>query len=256
VSGESDSVIRLERLKTQNGLAIASIVLDRPRARNAFNNQMARELHAACKAIGAMADVGVVVVKAEGLAFCAGADVKERATMSDDDIRARRLRGFRAYDALETLPIPVFCVVDGPCVGSGCEIALACDFIIASDRASFQIPEARLGTVGATQRLSRAIGLRRAKEMMFGGHSIDAAQALSWGLVNRVVPTGELEEEVAALALSIADAPAGAMRLAKRAMTRGYDDTRHGALAHEILAIEDNLDAGDARSGMKNALKT
>ena len=255
MSGEPNSVIRLERAETGTGMAIASIVLDRPRARNAFNNQMARELHAACKSIEAMADVGVVVVKAEGPAFCAGADVKERAGMSDDDIRARRLRGFRAYNALESLPIPVFCVVDGPCVGSGCEIALACDFVIASDRASFQIPEARLGTVGATQRLSRAIGLRRAKEMMFGGRSIDAAQALSWGLVNRVVPTGELEQEVAALALSIADAPAGAMRLAKRAMTRGYHDSRHGALAHEILAIEDNLDAGDARSGMRNALK-
>jgi enoyl-CoA hydratase len=255
VSRDADRVIRLERLETDEGMAVASIVLDRPRSRNAFNNQMARELHASCKAIEAMSDIGVVIVKAEGPVFCAGADVKERATLSDDDIRARRLRGFRAYDAIEALPIPVFCVVDGPCVGSGCEIALACDFIIASDRASFRVPEARLGTVGATQRLSRAIGLRRAKEMMFGGRAIDSGQALCWGLVNRVVPAGELDDEVAALARSIAQAPAAAMKLAKRAMILGFDDSRHGALAHEILAIEDNLDGGDARSGMRSALK-
>lgn len=255
MSGDAERVIRLERQDCENGRAIVSLVLDRPRVRNAFNNQMARELHAACKTIEIMVDVGVVVVRAEGPVFCAGADVKERRTLSEDDIRARRLRGFRAYDAIETLPMPVFCVIDGPCVGSGCEIALACDFIIASDRATFRVPEARLGTVGATQRLSRAIGLRRAKEMMFSGRAIDAGQALGWNLVNRIVGAEKLEDEVATLARSIAEAPAAVMRLAKRAMNHGFDDSRHGALAHEIFAIEDNLSGDDTHSGMQNALK-
>ena len=150
--------------------------------------------------------------------------------------------------------MPVICVVDGACVGSGCEIALASDFIIASDRASFRTPEARWGTVGATQRMSRAIGLRRAKQMMFTGQTIDAERAESWGLVNQVVPEAELGSTLDDLVSEMMEAPRSALRLAKKAMIAGFEDSRFGALAHEIYAIEDNLDEGEWKSGMQRAL--
>ena len=232
----------------------ARLRLNRPDARNALNNQLARDLYAACAALAEDHDISLVVIEAEGSVFCAGADVKERAALDEHQVRARRLRGFRAYAAIEALPMPVICVVDGACVGSGCEIALASDFIIASDRASFRTPEARWGTVGATQRLSRAIGLRRAKQMMFTGQTIDAARAERWGLVNQTVPAPELGQTVDALVTEMLQAPPSTLRLAKRAMVAGFEDSRYGALAHEIYAIEDNLDEGDWKSGMQQAL--
>lgn len=243
------------RLETVKGASIAHIVLNRPRARNAFNNEMAVALHKACAELSRDEAVALVLIEAEGPVFCAGADVKERAGLDNDGIRARRLRGFRAYDAIEALPMPAVCLVDGPCVGSGCEIALACDFILASDRASFRTPEARWGTVGATQRLSRAVGLRQAKELMFTAMTIDAARAAALGLVNRVVPADRFAAEARALVEEIAEAPPAALRLAKRAMNRGFEDSRHGALAHEILAIEDNLEGADGQAGMQRALE-
>lgn len=236
------------------GKKLARLRLNRPRARNALNNQLANELHQACIQLAEDREVALAIIEAEGSVFCAGADVKERAGLDEDQVRARRLRGFRAYNSIESLPMPVICVVDGPCVGSGVEIALSCDFIIASERATFRIPEARWGTVGATQRLSRAIGLRRAKQMMYTGQTIDAALAERWGMVNQVVNPETLSDTVDALILETMQAPSLALRLAKRAMEAGYADSRHGALAHEIFAIEDNLERGDA-SGMQKALQ-
>lgn len=236
------------------GKRVARLKLNRPAARNALNNQLATELHQACLVLANDRDVALTMVEAEGSVFCAGADVKERAGLDEDQVRARRLRGFRAYNAVESLPMPAICVVDGPCVGSGVEIALSCDFVIASDRATFRTPEGRWGTVGATQRLSRAIGLRRAKQMMYTGTTIGATLAERWGLVNQVVASDRLTEIVDALIFETLQAPANALRLAKRAMEAGFDDSRYGALAHELFAIEDNLDSGDA-SGMQKALQ-
>lgn len=252
----TDDRVRLEQATAGNGRGYTRVVLSRPEARNAFDNAMAGALHAACRSLAADPDTAFALVQADGPVFCAGADIKERGQLNEDGVRARRLRGFRAYASLESLPMPVVCVVDGPCIGSGCEIALACDFIMASDRARFRVPEARWGTVGATQRLSRAIGLRRARELMFTGRYLDAAEARDWGLVNRVVPADALTAEIDALIEEVAAAPPHALRLAKRAMNRGYDDSRHGALAHELWAIEDNLEGGDWRSGMSRALDT
>jgi|TARA_A100001391_G_scaffold37386_1_gene20539 enoyl-CoA hydratase len=238
----------------QGDKSYARLRLNRPDARNALNNQLALDLYAACTTLTEDRDISLVVIEAEGSVFCAGADVKERAMLDEDQVRARRLRGFRAYAAIEALPMPVICVVDGACVGSGCEIALASDFIIASNRASFRTPEARWGTVGATQRLSRAIGLRRAKQMMFTGQTIGAECAESWGLVNQVVPAAELGQTLDSLVTEMLQAPRSSLRLAKRAMAAGFEDSRYGALAHEIYAIEDNLDEGDWKSGMQQAL--
>lgn len=229
---------------------VARLTLNRPDARNALNNAMCSELHRALLDIRANPDVHVVLIDANGPVFCAGADLKERKGMDDDQIRARRLRAFALYDAIEQCPVPIVAVIDGPAVGSGCEIAGACDFIIGSERASFRYPEARWGTVGATQRLPRIVGRRLAKELMFTGRAVEADEALRIGLLNRIVPADQLPAVIQQMAQEIADGPPHAMRSAKRTLDRGLDDSRHGALALEILAIEENLNAGTWKSGM------
>ena len=229
---------------------LARITLNRPDARNALNNAMCLDLLAAVRQAAAAPDLACVLVAADGPAFCAGADLKERSGMDDDQIRGRRLRAFRAYDAIEGLAMPTVAVVGGACIGSGCEIAAACDFIIAGEGASFRYPETQRGTVGATQRLSRIVGRRLAKELLFTGRALDAAGARAIGLVNRVVPDDALQAAADELAAQICKAPVAALRQTKQAIDRGADDSRHGALAHEILAIEENLETASWRAGM------
>ena len=128
-----------------------------------------------------------MLVRANGPVFCAGADLKERQGMDAAQVRERRMKGFAAYAALEALPMPAIAVVQGPVVGSGCEIAAACDFIVATPQASFRTPEALRGTVGATQRLPRVLGKRLAKDLMFTGRVLSAEEARAAGLVSRLV---------------------------------------------------------------------
>ncbi|RII74326.1 enoyl-CoA hydratase/isomerase family protein [Pseudomonas monteilii] len=231
---------------------VATITLNRPQARNALNTGLCQDLHAAIREVRSRDDVHVVLIRANGPVFCAGADLKERKEMNEDQIRARRIKAFAVYAAIEELPMPVVAVIEGPAVGSGCEIASACDFIIASEAASFRYPEARWGTVGATQRLPRIVGRRIAKELMFTGREVTAREAVEIGLVNQVRPVAVFDDFVTELANSIAAAPAAAMRSAKTTIDRGVDDSRYGALAHEILAIEENLAQGTWRAGMSS----
>jgi enoyl-CoA hydratase len=183
--------------------------------------------------------------------FCAGADLKERQGMDEDAVRARRLRAFAAYDAIERLPMPVIAVVEGPAIGSGVEIAACCDVIVATPAASFRTPEALWGTVGATQRLSRVIGKRLAKDMMFTGRTLSAEEALAQGLVSRLVPPDALEAVLEQMLSAIVTAPPGAMALAKRCIEEGLLRDPRGALATEILAIEESLAAAEWKSRME-----
>ncbi|SDC97373.1 enoyl-CoA hydratase [Cupriavidus sp. YR651] len=229
---------------------IATITLNRPEARNALNLAMCEGLQAAASAAAANPEVRVVLVRAAGSVFCAGADLKERKTMDESQVLARRMRGFFAYEALESLPMPVIAVIEGAAAGSGVEITAACDFAVATPDATFWTPEAQWGTVGATQRLSRIVGKRLAKDMMFTGRRLTAAEALEVGLVTRIVARDALEAEVGQMAATIAKAPPLGMRLAKRCIDRGIELGPRGALAEELLAIEENLARSDWRSGI------
>ncbi len=227
---------------------VATITLDRPESRNALNVAMCEGLLQAAASAAADESVRVVLVRANGPVFCAGADLKERKALNEDQVRARRLKAFAAYDALEQLPMPAIAVVHAAAVGSGCEIAAACDFIVATPEASFRTPEALWGTVGATQRLPRVLGKRLAKDLMFTGRALAAGEALAAGLVSRIVPAAELDAALAAIAQTIVAAPPSALRLAKRCIDRGVELDPRGALATELLAIEENLAAGDWRA--------
>ena len=218
---------------------VASIVLNRPEVRNALNLDMCDALLRITREIPE--DVRMVFVRGNGPAFCAGADVKEREGKNEAWVRERRMRAFAAYAAFEALPMPCVALVHGAVVGSGVEIAAACDFIVAAPDATFRTPEAQRGTVGATQRLPRILGKRLAKDLMFTGRALTAAEARDAGFVARI---GELEAEKAAIAQAILKSPPLALKLAKRTIDRGVELDPPGALKAELEAIEEQLAAG------------
>jgi enoyl-CoA hydratase len=222
---------------------VATITLNRPESRNALNLKMCEALLNAARNMDAA--VKLVLVKANGPVFCAGADLKERQGMGEAQVRERRMMAFAAYAALEALPMPAIAVVEGPVIGSGCEIAGACDFIVATPAASFRVPEAVRGTVGATQRLPRILGKRLAKDLLFTGRTLSAEEAERHGLVSRLVAADRLESVLAEIAQAIVEAPAQALRLAKRCVERGVELDPQGALETEIAAIEEQLASGD-----------
>lgn len=224
--------------------SVATICLNRPDARNALNLAMCEGLVAAARRAANDPAVKLLFVRGAGSVFCAGADMKERQGMDEAQVRARRGKGFDAYAALEALPMPAVAVLEGPAVGSGCEIASSCDFIVATSAASFRTPEAIRGTVGATQRLARVLGKRLAKDMMYTGRTLSAHEALSHGLVSRLVAVEELAATLADIAKAITAGPQQSLRLAKRTIDRGVELDPKGALAAEIEAIEEQLASG------------
>ena len=223
---------------------VATIMLDRPEARNALNGAMCDELCAAAARAAADSSVRLVLVRGNGPVFCAGADVKERQGMTKEAVRARRLKGFAAYAAIEALPMPVIAVVQGAALGSGVEIAAACDFIVALPDAMFGTPEALRGTVGATQRLPRVLGKRLAKDMMFTGRRLTAEEARALGLVARVFQHESFETSLQEIINIILAAPPAALQLAKRCIDRGVELDPQGALELELQAIDEQLASG------------
>lgn len=223
---------------------VATLTLNRPESRNALNLEMCDLILTFSNECSSNKNVKIVLVRANGPVFCAGADLKERQGMNEAQVRERRMKGFAAYAALEALPMPSVAVLQGPAVGSGCEIAGACDFIVATPEASFRTPEAIRGTVGATQRLPRILGKRLAKDLMFTGRELRAEEAREAGLISRLVLPADLESEVKKIADAILKAPQHSLRLAKRCIDRGMELDPEGALAAEIEAIEEQLAAG------------
>ena len=220
---------------------VATIALDRQEVRNALNLEMCEALLAATTRAVAD-DARLVFVRGNGSMFCGGADLKERQGKNEQWIRERRLKAFAAYEALEALPMPCIALVHGAAIGSGVEIAGACDFIVATPEASFRTPEAQRGTVGATQRLPRILGKRLAKDLMFTGRALTAEEARVAGFVCRV--TTDLDAAAHDIAAAILKAPPLALRLAKRAIDAGIERDPQGAKQVEIAAIEEQLAAG------------
>jgi enoyl-CoA hydratase len=229
---------------------VATLTLDRPEARNALNRAMCDDIVAATATARDDAAVRLLLIRGSGPVFCAGADLKERGGMTADQVRARRLAAYAAYDAIESLPMPVIAVVHGAAMGSGAEIAAACDFVIATPQAFFATPESLRGTVGATQRLPRILGKPLAKDLMFTGRRLGAEEARTAGLVTRIVDPAALEGVLAEIAKTIIAAPPAALRQAKRCIDQGVELDPRGALALELQAMEENIAADTWRAGM------
>ncbi|MEU8707392.1 enoyl-CoA hydratase/isomerase family protein [Streptomyces sp. NPDC048565] len=228
----------------------AHVELARPHARNAVDLSMCREIRDVFEEIDADDGIRVVLLSARGPAFCAGADLKERAGRDASWVRRRRLASFAAYEAIEQCRHPVVALVHGAVVGSGGEITLAADFAVGAESTTFRFPEPHWGTVGATQRLQRAIGKRRAKELLFTGRPMGSAEALDLGIVSRLVPDDLLAGTGADIAGTIAKAPALAMALTKRAVDLGGETDLDRGIRIEMAAVEQCLSDGGWRDGV------
>ena len=211
--------ILLERVAVDGGI-VALVTLNRPEVRNAINLEMIQDLGAMLDVVGADPDVRAIVIQGSGdKAFAAGADIaelKERGT--EDALRRINAALFRR---LEEQPIPAIAAVRGYALGGGCELAMACDVRVAGESAKFGQPEVGLGIIagaGAIQRLPRLVGMGRAKELLFTGRIVDAAEAERIGLVNQVVPDAAVLEAAMTLARSIAQQGGMAVRMTKMAV--------------------------------------
>ncbi|MDP9394994.1 MAG: enoyl-CoA hydratase-related protein [Actinomycetota bacterium] len=211
------------RLEVEGG--IATIRLDRP-PMNALNAQVQDELAAVAAQAGGNREIAAVVVYGGEKVFAAGADVKEMAAMSYTDMVERSTALQAAFTAVARIPKPVVAAVTGYVLGGGCELALAADFRVAAEDAKLGQPEVLLGLIpgaGGTQRLPRLIGPARAKELIFSGRFVGAQEALSIGLVDRVVPAAEVYTAAREMVARYVGGPAYALRAAKEAIDRGLD---------------------------------
>ena len=219
---------------------VVTLTLNRPEARNALDMTMRRELVVVLDEIEADPSARVLVLTGAGGHFCAGGDVKSMGQSSQAaDGRARVVALNRLVLRLVEFPRPVIAMVDGFAVGAGCNLALCCDLIVASDRARFGEVFAKIGLVpdgGGSWLLPRLVGLPRAKELIFTADIIDAAEAARIGLVNRVVPAAELAAATHALADRIAQMPSTVLAMAKHMVNRAATLDLAGALDVEAFS--------------------
>jgi enoyl-CoA hydratase len=203
---------------------VALIELNRPNELNALNLELMGELRDALKELDKDESTRVIVLTGNQKAFAAGADIKQMAGKNSTDMLL--IDQFSTWDQIKKTKKPIIAAVSGFALGGGCELALTCDMIIASETAQFGQPEIKIGVMpgaGGTQRLTRAIGKVRAMEMVLTGKFIDAEEALNYGLINKIVPVDFYLEEALKLALQIAEMSPIAVQLAKESVNRAFE---------------------------------
>ncbi len=213
---------------------VAILTVNRPKALNALNMETLKELDLAVKSLEKDDDIFVVIITGEGKAFVAGADIGEMSKMSVGEARDFAIFGSSIFRRIELMDKVVIAAVNGFALGGGCELAMCCDIILAGEKAKFGQPEVGLGITpgfAGTQRLSRIVGIKKAKELIFTGGVIGVEEAEKIGLVNHVVPQDELMPKTLEMAKTIASKGQIAVKYAKSAINKG---------------IETNMDTGDA----------
>ncbi len=235
---------------------ITVIVMNRPHALNAMNTQMMMELRDIFQAFYLEPDqTNCIILTGRGdRGFCSGADLKERDGMSEQTWKRQHAIVEQMIRAMFACSVPIIAAVNGVAFGGGFEIALACDFIYASEKARFALPEVTRGIMpGAAgpQNLPRAAGIRRAKEIVLTGIPLDAAQALEWGIANKVVAPDKLLDETIATARVIAsNAPIG-VRQAKKSLEKATELDRNSGYAFEIEAYNMTVPTEDRLEGVR-----
>lgn len=234
---------------------VAELVLDRPEAMNAISTAMAQELGDATRELAADPQVRcVVVTSSHELAFCVGADLKERNGFSDADLIAQRPIARAAYTGVLDLPMPTIAAVDGFALGGGSEIALSCDIIVAGESATLGLPEVSVGVIpggGGTQLLQRRIGWGKAARAIFSAQKFTAARAAELGFVEELVPAGQARDRALELAEQIAkNSPIG-LRNAKKAMRLGADADLHAGLEIEDACWRATAFSPDRAEGVR-----
>jgi enoyl-CoA hydratase len=230
---------------------VGLITLNRPKALNALNAQLMRELNAALSDFDADAGVGSIILTGNDKAFAAGADIREMKDLTYAQAKADDFLGH--WDHITTIRKPIIAAVAGYALGGGFEFALTSDLIIAAETAKFALPEVTLGIIpglGGTQRLARAAGKAKAMEMILTGRMMDAAEAERLGIVARVVPAERLMEEALATAEKIASLSKPVIAAAKRAVNAAYENPLSKGLSHERDAFHRMFDLADQKEGM------
>lgn len=233
---------------------IATLTIDRPKAMNALNSETMLELEACLTKLEDEPDFRVLIITGGGdKAFVAGADIAEMAAMTAAEGRQFSLDAVRIFDKMEQMQQPIIAAVNGFALGGGFELAMACDIRIAADNAKFGHPECGLGILpgyGGTQRLPRVIGRARAMEMIFTGDLINADEALRMGIVNHVVPQGELLAYCAAMASRMLKNAPLSVGMAKQAIYTGLDMDLDSALKLEACLFGLAFSTADKAEGM------
>jgi enoyl-CoA hydratase len=241
-----------EFIVTETRGRVGLVTLHRPKARNALNNQLLHELMSALEAMDADERVGAIVITGDEAAFAAGADIKEMATKTAAEMLASDF--IACFGRLDRIVKPVIAAVSGWALGGGCEIALACDMIVASETAKFGQPEINIGIIpggGGTQRLPRAVGKSLAMEMILNSRVLTATEALGAGMVNCVVEPGRYLEQAIHLAQQIADRAPLAVSSAKRLVNLAFERPLVEGLEHERAEFHGLFDSDDRQEGMK-----
>jgi enoyl-CoA hydratase/carnithine racemase len=246
--------IRVEAAPGESGAAIAIIRLDRP-PMNALSTAVQAEIAAAAAQVSADPDIRAVVIYGGEKVFAAGADVKEMSGLSYADMAARSQRLQDSFTAVAKIGKPVIAAITGYALGGGLELALCADFRVAGEGARVGQPEILLGLIpgaGGTQRLPRLVGPAKAKDIVFTGRFVGAAEALAIGLVDQVVPDAEVEAAAVKLAQRFVAGPAVALRAAKQAIDAGLDADLDTGLEIERLHFSGIFATEDAQTGMQS----
>ncbi len=238
-NGESIMSYETAQYAVEDGIGI--IILNRPDSLNALNFKMKEEISLLFDQMEKDDQVRVCILTGGDKAFCSGADIKERVSAQAEycqyDYYFEQKKAHQFYTRIEDFEKPVIAAISGVAIGGGCELSMVCDLRIAAETARFGLPEVKIGMVpaaGGTQRLPRLIGITKAKELLYTGEFIDAAEAYRLGLVNRVVPVESLMSESKAIAKKLADNPPLPIKFAKRAINRGMQLDLASALDYEI----------------------
>jgi enoyl-CoA hydratase len=249
----------MSTLRMERDQAVVLLTLDRPEKLNALSAELLDELLTAVEVLNGDPSARAAILTGAGdRAFGAGADIAAMATMTPSQAKAFADRGHRLGAAIEQSRLPFIAAINGVALGGGCELALACDFIYASEKAKFGQPEVNLGVgpgFGGTQRLPRRVGVGRARQLCMTGEIVDAQEALRIGLVDFVVPHDDLLPQVRKVAATIAAKPPLAIAAIKRAILRGQDVPLSTANELEATAFGMLFGSHDQREGMQAFLE-
>lgn len=243
------------RMDKQGGVAV--VTLARPEKRNALSLEMMRELTDCLRALGGERETRVVILAAEGKVFSAGHDLSEMTGRDLDEYREIFAACVALMETVQQIPQPVIAEVQGLATAAGCQLVASCDLVVAGEEAAFATPGVKIGLFCTTPMVAvtRAIGRKRAMEMLLTGRLVPACEAAEWGLVNRVVPAPELQQTTRALAAQIMEASPVVVTIGKRAFYAQIDlDQREAyAFASETMCL--NALAGDAQEGISAFLE-
>ncbi|XP_078163358.1 ATP-dependent caseinolytic (Clp) protease/crotonase family protein [Carex rostrata] len=245
--------VKLNRL-SESDTGIVEVKFDRPEAKNAIGKEMLKGIQRAIEAVNGDSSTNVVMLSSSvPRVFCAGADLKERRLMGPSEVQSfvNSLRS--TFSSFEAIEVPTIAIVEGAALGGGLELVLSCDIRVCGESATFSLPETGLAIIpgaGGTQRLPRMVGRSIAKELIFTGRRIDANEALSIGLVNYCVPTGEAYQKALQLAREINQKGPLALKMAKKAISEGMEVDLSSALVIEEQCYEELLNTEDRLEGL------